>query len=163
LVPGIESGTASPVLHNLFDTLQYRPCQTLIVSFSGQMGSCIVVTCCCPGLNGRACDFPPCWIRPGSEGNVSVKWLAQVRVTDQPAHFKDETSRYTDLLAGGRSLQFTFPLVVKSVITSPGGQRTLDRQGAPALLQSLAIGNSGNMQPSRELWLQQYGAFVQSG
>jgi sulfane dehydrogenase subunit SoxC len=148
---------------------------------------------------------------PGWEGNVSVKWLTQVRVTDQPAHFKDETSRYTDLLADGRSLQFTFPMGVKSVITSPGGQMTLGRQGvhlitglawsghggirrvevsadggrswanaeleaandgltltrfrlpwrwqgAPAVLQSRAIDTSGNMQPSRELWLQQYGA-----
>ncbi|MDT8427184.1 MAG: sulfite dehydrogenase [Pseudomonadales bacterium] len=66
---------------------------------------------------------------PGWEGNVSVKWLTQIKLTDQPANFRDETSRYTDLLADGRSLQFTFPMGVKSLITSPSGQMVLRRQG----------------------------------
>ena len=32
---------------------------------------------------------------------------------------KDETSKYTDLQADGKSLMFTFPMEVKSVITRP--------------------------------------------
>jgi sulfane dehydrogenase subunit SoxC len=66
---------------------------------------------------------------PGWEGNVSVKWLTQIKVTEAPAHFRDETSKYTDLLPDGKSLQFSFPMGVKSVITSPSGQMQLLRQG----------------------------------
>lgn len=66
---------------------------------------------------------------PGWEGNVSVKWLTQIKVTDGPANFRDETSRYTELLPDGRALQFTYPMGVKSVITSPSGQMTLTRRG----------------------------------
>lgn len=66
---------------------------------------------------------------PGWEGNVSVKWLTQIKLSDAPANFRDETSRYTDLLPDGRALQFTFPMGVKSLITSPSGQMQLRRQG----------------------------------
>jgi sulfane dehydrogenase subunit SoxC len=66
---------------------------------------------------------------PGWEGNVSVKWLTQIKVADAPAHFRDETSKYTDLLPDGKSLQFTYPMGVKSVITSPSGQMKILRQG----------------------------------
>ncbi len=66
---------------------------------------------------------------PGWEGNVSVKWLSQIKLTSGPANFRDETSRYTDFLADGKALQFTYPMGVKSVITSPSGQMLLRRQG----------------------------------
>jgi sulfane dehydrogenase subunit SoxC len=66
---------------------------------------------------------------PGWEGNVSVKWLTQIKLADRPANFKDETSKYTDLLSDGKALQFTYPMGVKSLITSPSGQMSLRRQG----------------------------------
>ena len=66
---------------------------------------------------------------PGWEGNVSVKWLTQIKLADSPANFRDETSKYTDLLPDGKALQFTFPMGVKSLITSPSGQMSLRRQG----------------------------------
>lgn len=66
---------------------------------------------------------------PGWEGNVSIKWLGQIKLTSGPANFRDETSRYTDFLADGKALQFTYPMGVKSVITSPSGQMTLRRHG----------------------------------
>lgn len=66
---------------------------------------------------------------PGWEGNVSVKWLTQIKLTDKPTNFRDETSKYTDLLADGTAAQFTFPMGVKSLISSPSGQMTLRRQG----------------------------------
>jgi sulfane dehydrogenase subunit SoxC len=66
---------------------------------------------------------------PGWEGNVSVKWLTQIKLSDKPANFRDETSRYTELLPDGKALQFTYPMGSKSVITSPSGQMTLQRQG----------------------------------
>jgi sulfane dehydrogenase subunit SoxC len=42
---------------------------------------------------------------------------------------KDETSKYTDLLASGKSLMFTYPMDVKSVITSPSPGLTLKGPG----------------------------------
>lgn len=56
---------------------------------------------------------------PGYEGNMSVKWLRRLEVTTRPTMTRDETSRYTDVLLGGKALMFTFPMGVKSVITSP--------------------------------------------
>ena len=66
---------------------------------------------------------------PGWEGNVSVKWLTQIKLADGPANFRDETSKYTDLLPDGTALQFTFPMGVKSIICSPSGQMSLQRHG----------------------------------
>ena len=56
---------------------------------------------------------------PGWEGNVSVKWLTQLKVTNEPAQFRDETSKYTDTMPDRSSYQFTFPMGTKSLITSP--------------------------------------------
>jgi sulfane dehydrogenase subunit SoxC len=56
---------------------------------------------------------------PGYEGNMNVKWLRRIKVTAGPTMTKDETSKYTDLLASGKSLMFTYPMEVKSVITAP--------------------------------------------
>lgn len=66
---------------------------------------------------------------PGWEGNISVKWLTQIKLTDAPAQFRDETSKYTDPLPNRLAKQFTFPMETKSLITSPSGEMTLNRQG----------------------------------
>lgn len=66
---------------------------------------------------------------PGWEGNVSVKWLTQLKLSREPSQFRDETSKYTDTLADRSSLQFTFPMGVKSIITSPSGHMQLREQG----------------------------------
>ena len=66
---------------------------------------------------------------PGWEGNISVKWLTQLKLTREPSQFRDETSKYSDTMPDRRSLQFTFPMGVKSLITSPSGQMSLRRQG----------------------------------
>jgi sulfane dehydrogenase subunit SoxC len=66
---------------------------------------------------------------PGWEGNISVKWLTQLKLTSAASQFRDETSKYTDTMANRKSLQFTFPMGVKSLITTPSGQMLLDRQG----------------------------------
>lgn len=66
---------------------------------------------------------------PGYEGNMSVKWLRRIKLTAEPAMTKDETSKYTDLLPGGKSLQFTFPMEVKSVITTPSAGLALNGPG----------------------------------
>lgn len=66
---------------------------------------------------------------PGWEGNISVKWLTQLKLTRQPSQFRDETSKYTDTMEDRRSLQFTYPMGTKSLITSPSGQMQLNKTG----------------------------------
>lgn len=66
---------------------------------------------------------------PGWEGNISVKWLTQLKLTRGPAQFRDETSKYTDPLPDRSARQFTFPMETKSLITSPSGEMTLPQPG----------------------------------
>src|SRR5256885_4407559 len=73
--------------------------------------------------------YPVRLLLPGWEGNMSVKWLRRLKATEGPTHTKDETSKYTDPLSDGRSLQFTFEMGVKSVITKPSSTMVLPRAG----------------------------------
>lgn len=155
--------------------------------------------------------YPMRLLLPGWEGNMSVKWLRRLKLVREPAMTKDETSRYSDVRPDGKSLLFTYPMGVKSVITSPsagmelgpagvyqitglawsgggriqrvevsadGGVNWVEAQldppvlsramvrfrvgwhwgGAPAVLQSRAIDETGAVQPSRQAWLQEHGS-----
>lgn len=73
--------------------------------------------------------YPVRLFLPGYEGNMSVKWLRRIKVTTGATMTKDETSKYTELLADGTSLIFTFPMEVKSVITSPSPGLALQGPG----------------------------------
>ena len=84
--------------------------------------------------------YPMRLFLPGWEGNMSVKWLRRIEVTAGPTMTKDETSKYSDLMPDGTSLLFTFPMEVKSVITSPSGTSTM--QG-PGLYQISGVAWSG--------------------
>ena len=67
---------------------------------------------------------------PGWEGNSNVKWLRRLKVMDQPAMSREETSKYTDLMADGTARQFTFDMEPKSLITRPSGGDALPGAGA---------------------------------
>jgi sulfane dehydrogenase subunit SoxC len=84
--------------------------------------------------------YPMRLLLPGWEGNTNVKWLRRLKVTAGPVMTKDETSKYTDSIPGGKAMQFTFPMGVKSIITSPSGG--LKMQGA-GLYQISGIAWSG--------------------
>ena len=73
--------------------------------------------------------YPVRLFLPGWEGNMSVKWLRRLKVVSAPIMTKDETSRYTDLQADGKSLMFTYPMEVKSLITRPSHGMTLPGAG----------------------------------
>jgi sulfane dehydrogenase subunit SoxC len=61
---------------------------------------------------------------PGYEGNANIKWLRRLKVVDKPYQTREETSKYTDLMADGTARQFTLVMDAKSVVTHPsGGQR----------------------------------------
>lgn len=70
---------------------------------------------------------------PGYEGNMSIKWLRRLEVSEQPAHSKEETSKYTDLMPDGRAREFSFVMEAKSIITSPSGTHRLSRRGTHEL------------------------------
>jgi len=72
--------------------------------------------------------YPLRLLLPGFEGNMNVKWLRRLKVTDAPVMTKDETSKYTVLLPDGKAWQFVFPMEVKSVITQPSPGLTLRGQ-----------------------------------
>jgi len=66
---------------------------------------------------------------PGWEGNVSVKWLRRIKVSDQPWHLRSETARYSDPMPEGKWRQFSFVMECKSVITRPSGGMKLTGPG----------------------------------
>ena len=84
--------------------------------------------------------YPVRLFLPGYEGNMNVKWLRRIKVTAEPTMTKDETSKYSDLQPNGRAKLFTFPMDVKSVITSPSGMQTMR---GPGLYQISGVAWSG--------------------
>jgi sulfane dehydrogenase subunit SoxC len=142
------------------------------------------------------------WL-PGYEGNMNVKFLRRVQVTDQPALTYYEARTYSQILPNGKAYRFYFLQEVKSFISSPspglklgepgiyeisgvayagtgriakvmvsadGGKSWAEAalqeprlpkaftrfrmawrwDGGPAILQSRAWDEGGNMQPTRE-------------
>ncbi len=85
--------------------------------------------------------YPVRLFLPGWEGNISVKWLRRLKLTRAPTMTKDETSKYTDPRPDGVAEMFTFPMGVKSLITSPAGGLTM--QG-PGLYEISGIAWSGS-------------------
>ena len=85
------------------------------------------------GQNGEALrpeqGYPLRLLVPGFEGNMNIKWLRRLEVSDMPFMTREETSKYTDLMPDGKARQFTFEMEAKSVITSPSGDMTLDGPG----------------------------------
>ncbi len=131
--------------------------------------------------------YPVRLFLPGWEGNMSVKWLRRLKVVPAPIMTKDETSRYTDLQADGRSLMFTYPMEVKSVITRPSHGMTLKGaglyqisgiawsgggtissaltrfrlpwrwDGSASVLKSRATDDTGAVQPERDRFIADHG------
>jgi sulfane dehydrogenase subunit SoxC len=73
--------------------------------------------------------YPMRLLLPGYEGNMNVKWLRRIKLTEGPTMTKDETSKYTILQDDGKSLQFCFVQEAKSVITRPSPGLTMGRPG----------------------------------
>jgi sulfane dehydrogenase subunit SoxC len=73
--------------------------------------------------------YPMRLLLPGYEGNMQVKWLRRIKLTEGPTMTKDETSKYTILRDDGKALQFCFPQEAKSIITRPSPGLTLNAAG----------------------------------
>lgn len=89
------------------------------------------------GMNGEALrpeqGYPLRAVIPGWEGNLWVKWIRRIEAGDQPWQTREETSKYTDLLADGRSRKHTFIMDAKSVVTNPSPQAPLKHKGRNVL------------------------------
>lgn len=84
--------------------------------------------------------YPLRLLLPGFEGNTHIKWLRRLEISDQPFMTREETSKYTDLLADGKARQFSFTMEAKSVITFPSGEMQL---GGPGFYEITGLAWSG--------------------
>jgi sulfane dehydrogenase subunit SoxC len=86
------------------------------------------------GQNGEALrpeqGYPVRLIVPGWEGNIHIKWLGRIMVTNEPFMTREEAAIYTDLMPDGKARWFTFVMEAKSVITRPSGEQVLDGGGS---------------------------------
>ncbi len=73
--------------------------------------------------------YPVRIFNPGWEGNTSVKWLRRLELGDKPWYHREETSKYTDLLADGRARKFSFIQECNSVVTCPCPEKPLMQKG----------------------------------
>jgi sulfane dehydrogenase subunit SoxC len=63
--------------------------------------------------------YPARLLLPGWEGNTSIKWLRRIEVSDAPYMTREETSKYTEGIGGGKIRQFSFVMDARSIITFP--------------------------------------------
>jgi sulfane dehydrogenase subunit SoxC len=100
-------------------------------------------------MNGEALrpeqGYPVRLVVPGWEGNMWVKWLRRIEVGDQPWHHREETSKYTDLLANGQARRFTWEMDAKSVITSPSPQMPITHGPGPIVMTGVAWSGRGTV------------------
>jgi sulfane dehydrogenase subunit SoxC len=82
---------------------------------------------------------------PGWEGNVNVKWVHRIELSDQPAHTKDEAGLYTEVLVDGRIERFSFTMEVKSLITHPSGRHQLKEPFGYQEISGLAWSGRGRI------------------
>jgi sulfane dehydrogenase subunit SoxC len=88
--------------------------------------------------------YPLRLLNPGWEGNTSIKWLRRLEIGDKPWYTREETSKYTDLMADGRAREFTWAQECNSVITSPCPEKPLKAQGSYEL-EGLAWSGRGKI------------------
>jgi len=73
--------------------------------------------------------YPMRLLLPGWEGNMNVKWLRRIKLTEPPGMSYYETRTYAPILPNGKAYQFYFLQEVKSFITHPSPGLTLNGAG----------------------------------
>jgi len=89
--------------------------------------------------------YPVRLVVPGWEANMWIKWLRRIEVGDRPWLTREETSKYTDLLADGSARRFTFVMDAKSVITNPSPQAPLKHKSGFTVLSGIAWTGRGRI------------------
>ena len=83
------------------------------------------------GQNGEALrpeqGYPGRLLLPGWEGNMNVKWIRRIEVSDKPFMTREETSKYTFALKDGKYSQFNFLMDARSIITFPSYPLQIDK------------------------------------
>jgi len=87
--------------------------------------------------------YPVRLVVPGWEGNLWIKWLRRIEVTDGPVESREETSKYSDLLGDGIARKWTWEMDAKSVITSPSPQMPVNHGTGPLVITGLAWSGRG--------------------
>lgn len=89
--------------------------------------------------------YPVRLVVPGWEGNMWVKWLRRIEVSDMPVESREETSKYTDVLEDGTARKWTWVMDAKSVITSPSPQMPIKHGAGPLVISGLAWSGHGQI------------------
>ncbi|GGH26895.1 sulfur dehydrogenase subunit SoxC [Cribrihabitans marinus] len=89
--------------------------------------------------------YPVRLVVPGWEGNMWVKWLRRIEVTDMAVESREETSKYTDVLEDGTARKWTWEMDAKSVITSPSPQMPIKHGAGPLVISGLAWSGHGKI------------------
>ncbi|SLN22384.1 TMAO/DMSO reductase [Falsiruegeria litorea R37] len=89
--------------------------------------------------------YPVRLVVPGWEGNMWVKWLRRVEVTDAAVESREETSKYTDVYEDGTARKWTWVMDAKSVITSPSPQMPITHGKGPMVISGLAWSGHGQI------------------
>lgn len=89
--------------------------------------------------------YPVRLVVPGWEGNMWVKWLRRIEVTDAAVESREETSKYTDVYEDGTARKWTWVMDAKSVITSPSPQMPVSHAPGPMVISGLAWSGHGKI------------------
>lgn len=89
--------------------------------------------------------YPVRMVVPGWEGNLWVKWLRRIEVTDAAVESREETSKYTDVLEDGTARKWTWVMDAKSIITSPSPQSPIKHGKGPLVISGLAWSGHGKI------------------
>ena len=87
--------------------------------------------------------YPVRLVVPGWEGNMWVKWLRRIEVMNAPVESREETSKYTDVMADGSARKWTWVMDAKSIITSPSPQAPIKHGKGPLVITGLAWSGNG--------------------
>ena len=90
--------------------------------------------------------YPMRLLLPGWEGNMNVKWLRRIELTDSPAMGYYEARTYAPILPDGKAYRFYFLQEVKSFITHPSPSLNLSGAG---LYEISGVAYSGNGRVSK--------------
>ncbi|TMH60584.1 MAG: sulfite dehydrogenase [Betaproteobacteria bacterium] len=85
--------------------------------------------------------YPMRLLLPGWEGNMNVKWLRRLQLTESPAMTYYEARTYAPILPSGKAYRFYFIQEVKSFITRPSVG--MEMKG-PGFYEISGIAYSGN-------------------
>src|SRR5437867_10276620 len=85
--------------------------------------------------------YPMRLLLPGWEGNMNIKWLRRIQLTDLPGMSFYEARTYAPILPGGKAYQYYFLQEAKSFITHPSPGLVCK---APGFYEISGVAYSGN-------------------